>query len=176
MNIQHSSRNDCWYTPIDILARAFKVLGPIDLDPASDAFGNARVGARYFFTEEQDGLTTPWPENCGTVWLNPPGGKLRNRSKTELFWRRLVAHRDAGFLDHAIFMAFSLEAAQSTQRDGMGGIMRFPVCVPAKRIAFVSKEGAGNAPSHSNAIVYVPGRADKTEAFRANFSDLGVVR
>lgn len=174
MNIQHSSRSDEWYTPIAILTRAQCVLGSIDFDPASDAFGNARVGARYFFTKEQDGLKTPWLS--GTAWINPPGGKVKNRSNTELFWQRLMAHRDAGELTHAIFMAFSLEAAQTTQRDGKGGLLRFPHCAPAKRIAFDSKNKPGAiAPSHGNIIVYVPGSVDRTELFRDTFSDLGFV-
>lgn len=173
MNIQHSSRTDAWYTPLDILLRAQRVLGPIDLDPASDEFGNARVGARYFLTKELDGLKQPWVGR--TVWLNPPGSKTGNRSNTELFWQRLMAHRDAGELDHAIFMAFSLEAAQSTQRDGRGGILRFPACIPRKRIAFDSRTGPGPAPSHSNAIVYVPGTRDETALFQASFSELGFV-
>lgn len=174
MNIQHSSRTDMWYTPLEVITRAKRVLGPIDLDPASDEFGNARVGARYFITREMDGLLTPWVS--GTVFLNPPGGKQLNRSLMQLFWQRLMAFRDSGELKHAIFMAFSLEAAQSTQRDGQGGILRFPVCVPAKRLAFDSRLGPGKAPSHSNAIVYVPGRIDQSETFKRVFSDLGYVK
>lgn len=174
MNIQHSSRSDAWYTPLEVVTAAQRVLGPIDLDPASDEFGNARVGARYFLTKEMDGLNTPWIP--GTIFLNPPGGKVRNRSQMELFWRRLMAHRDEGQLTHAVFVAFSLEAAQSTQRDGQGGIMRFPLCVPSKRLAFDSRTGKGQAPSHSNAIVYVPGKLDRTAQFIAEFSWFGFVR
>lgn len=174
MNIQHSSRTDLWYSPLPIVVAAKEVLGPIDLDPASDAFGNARIGAKYFITREMDGLVTPWI--AGTVFLNPPGGKVGNRSLMQLFWQRLVEYREAGDLKHAIFFAFSLEALQSTQRDGQGGIGRFPLCIPERRVAFDSQTGPGNSPSHSNAIVYVPGSLDKTTLFAERFRPFGLVR
>ena len=175
MNIQHSSRTDEWYTPLDTILRARQALGGINFDPASSAVANARIGATYFYTKEIDALKTPWPANLGSVFLNPPGGKLRNRSLTELFWQRLLEHQDR--FDAAIFLAFSLEAAQSTQRDGKGGVMRFPFCIPRKRIAFDKPDGTpGPAPSHSNVIVYVPGRVNHTDKFVGAFNTLGMVR
>lgn len=174
MNIQHSSRTDLWYTPLPIVVAARDVLGPIDLDPASDEFGNARVGAARYLTREMDGLTTPWVGR--TVFCNPPGGKKGNKSNTALFWARLMAHREAVELDHAIFLAFSAEALQNTQGKGVPPIMAFPFCVPAQRLAFDSREGPGKDPSHSNVIVYVPGTVDRTETFRAVFAKFGAVR
>lgn len=173
MNIQHSSRSDEWFTPLPILVAAKKVLGPIELDPASNAIANARVGARYFFTKEMDGLSIDW--NCyGAIFCNPPGGKTKNRSNTELFWQKLIVTSD---FTHAIFLCFSLEAAQTTQRDGKGGVLRFPFCVPAKRLAFDASNGLpGPAPSHSNVIVYVPGTIDKRELFFSTFSEFGFGR
>lgn len=56
MNVQHSSRYDGWLTPLSIIDRVKTVLGPIDLDPASDAYANKRVGANRFFTEQDNGL------------------------------------------------------------------------------------------------------------------------
>lgn len=170
----HSSATALWFTPLDIVVRTKEVLGAIDLDPASDEFGNARIGAKYYFTKEMNGLSTAWIP--GTIWLNPPGGKVGNRSLMQLFWQRLMEHRDAGQLKHAIFMAFSLEAAQTTQRDGQGGILRFPFCVPARRLIFDSRAGPGKAPSHSNAIVYVPGSIDKTQDFFRVFRPVGMCR
>ncbi len=50
------------------------------------------------------------------------------------------------------------------------------MCVPAKRIRFVKPGGIkGPAPSHANAIVYIPGTEDKTELFVQTFSKLGVI-
>ncbi len=52
----------------------------------------------------------------------------------------------------------------------------FPCCIPKKRIAFETPEGKrGNAPTHSNVIVYVPCNINMTDTFVSAFSDLGWV-
>jgi hypothetical protein len=177
VSVQHSSRSDSWQTPPKILYLAREVLGHIQLDPASSVEANCAVGATRIFTEASDGLTSPWPTHPNTVFLNPPGGKIGNRSKAALFWKRLMDYREAGHLTHAIFLAFSVDALQTTQGKGCKPIAEFPFCVPAKRIAFVhSDDGAvKEAPSHSNMIVYVPGSVDRTEEFSRIFSSLGAV-
>ncbi len=175
MNIQHSSRSDEWYTPVSILDRVRAVLGPIDFDPASDAFGNSRVQALRYLTREDDGLISGWGAP-NTIFLNPPGGKCNNKSRAALFWGRLMAQRaDPGF-GHAIFMAFSLEQLQTTQASALS-IMDFPFAVPKRRIVFDQGDGRpGEAPSHSNVIAYVPGRVDVRGAFAEAFQTLGAVR
>ena len=176
MNVQHSSRSDSWRTPPDILDRARRVLGRIDLDPASDELANERVKADRIITREQDALVTPWGRSPVAVWLNPPGGKRRNRSMSLLFWRRLMQYRSEGTVAHAIFLAFSLESLQVTQQLPPGlRMLDYPFCVPARRIAFDHPDEIKRAPSHSNAVVYVPGLMDEREAFRAAFESLGAV-
>lgn len=165
MNIQHSSRDDTWQTPLDILDRVRKVLGYIDLDPASSAEANVNVQARRFFTKEDDALTQTW--DADTIFLNPPGGKIGNRSKTALFWDKLL---DSNFTQ-AIFLAFSLEALQTTQ-SSKHSIGEYPFCVPKKRIRFMRGDSVGPAPSHSNVIVYI---GFKPARFARVFSDLGVI-
>lgn len=175
MNIQHSSRSDSWRTPPNVIQLVRDTLGRIDLDPASDLEANKYVGARMFLSEQDNGLTTPWPSDC-MVFLNPPGGKIGNKSKTALFWEKLMQYRDAGHLKHAVFLAFSIEALQSTQNKSCKPIAEFPFCVPSKRIAFVAADGSDkNAPSHSNMIVYVPGCIDRTDHFYDTFKSLGNV-
>lgn len=173
MNILHSSRTDVWFTPLDILVLAKQVLGPIGLDPASQAEANLRVGAQHYFTEEMDGLVQDW-NGYGALFINAPGGKRKGRSVTELFWSKLMATDD---FDHAIFLAFSLEAIKTTQRDGNGGCGRFPFCAPRQRIDFDNVYGQPQgSPSHSNMIVYIPGKLDHTEQFLETFAPIGLVR
>jgi hypothetical protein len=173
VNIQHSSRTDRWFTPPHVLDLARQVLGPIDLDPTSEPAANELVGAKRFITAESDALVTPWDCANESVWLNPPGGKRGNKSLVVLFWERLLSYR--GEFSHAIFMAFSAEALQTTQRCALSA-GSFPVCIPRKRLRFVSASGVpGLAPSHSNAIVYVPGRVNRSAEFAAVFSSLGNV-
>lgn len=175
-NAQHSSVSNEWGTPPEIAALVREVLGIIDLAPTSSAHFNRTVGATRFLSAADDALLPrPWSDHPVSVYMNPPGGKLKNRSVAGLFWERLMLEVDRGLVTHAIFMAFSLEQLQTTQRRGGPSLLDFPFCVPAKRIRFVS-EGAQKAPTHANAIVYVPGTINKTERFIDSFFPLGRVR
>jgi len=171
--VQHSSNSNAWGTPIDIIERARVVLGGIDLDPASDVEFNHNVKALYFITKEENGLGKPWPSEC-SVFLNPPGGKTGRHSNMVLFWERLMYYR--WLIKHAIFVAFSLEALQTTQQCS-SPMAQFAMCFPKKRLQFIDEHGVkGAAPSHGNVIVYVPGMLDRTIEFHQHFSDVGYVR
>ncbi len=174
MNIQHSSRTDQWFTPQWIVDKVRLVLGDIDLDPASSPLANERIKAKQIITEAKDGLTTEWP--AGSLFCNPPGGKIGNKSKTGLFWAKLMKHRDAGKLSHGIFLCFSAEALQTTQGKDCPPVGAFIVCIPKKRVAFDTADGLpGDAPSHSNCIVYVPGNANYQHLFHSTFKDVGSI-
>ena len=72
---QHVNQNSGeveWYTPPWLLERVKRVLGTIDLDPASCSTANLNVGASRFYTADDDGLSRLWD---GTVWMNHPYGK-----------------------------------------------------------------------------------------------------
>lgn len=64
------NQNDRWGTPKDIIdQRVRKVLGNIDLDPASEPVFQINVEADKYYTEADNGLLYPWH---GRVWCNPP--------------------------------------------------------------------------------------------------------
>jgi len=48
-----------------------KVMGSIDLDPASNEGAQKNVMASTFYTEKENGLNYEWH---GNIWLNPPYG------------------------------------------------------------------------------------------------------
>ena len=64
---------DGWYTPPRYVEAARRVLGGIDLDPASSDEAQATVRAGTYYTVDDDGLARPWPSGA-RVWMNPPYG------------------------------------------------------------------------------------------------------
>lgn len=173
INVFHSSATDSWGTPSEYIEAARRVLGGIDLDPASSAEWNETVKATFFFDEEDNGLEQEW---FGNVFLNPPGGKVRNESLSGLFWRKLIHEREAERFRHAIVVAFNLNALQQTQAGFSPSMCFFPFCVPAARVKYRDGlTGEAAAPPHASAFVYVPGTVDVWAKFRYEFSRFGAV-
>lgn len=65
-------------TPDIIIEFSRKVMGSIDLDPASNEKWNSRVKASTYFTREDNGLIQNW---YGNVFLNHPFGKREKKCK-----------------------------------------------------------------------------------------------
>jgi hypothetical protein len=174
-NIQHSSLTANWFTPFYLVKKVHQVIGIPDLDPASCEKANQAIKAKRIFTKKDNALNQNWQQSTPiSIYLNPPGGKQSNKSLASLFWQKLVNLRDAQMLEEAIFLGFSIEHLAVTQSCSMS-ICDFPICIPKKRIKFVSPEGNFSSPTHSNVIAYVPGILDNTSTFKQVFSDLGKV-
>lgn len=176
MKILHSSRSDEWYTPLHIIELSRDVLGTIDLDPASCEFANKTVRAKKYFDIVSNGLESSWGSVPTNIFINPPSGKSKdsNISLMKRFWEKLLDHKQSGLLEQAIFIGFSLEQLQTTQ-SCVQSIGEFPICIPAKRVRFVSPAGNFNSPTHGQVIAYVPGLQNNTSKFYNVFSELGVV-
>ncbi len=58
-----------WYTPPEYIELSRKVMGDIDLDPASSAYANQHVKAAEYYDVSSNGLDQSWE---GRVFLNPP--------------------------------------------------------------------------------------------------------
>lgn len=153
-----------------------QIIPIIDLDPASSISANKVVKAKTIITKELDSLSVSWAHLPVSIYLNPPSGRTGNKSNVKLFWDKLMAFRDSGLLEHAIFMGFSLEHLQVTQGgESKLSICDFPIVIPSKRIKFVSPSGQFNAPTHSNVIAYVPGLTNNTSLFKEVFSQIGAI-
>jgi hypothetical protein len=174
-NIQHSSCTDQWFTPKWLIDKVRQVIPQIDLDPASCDLANQIVKATKYLTETDDALQLPnWSNVPVSVFCNSPTGKyIGNISKSKLFWEKLLQHKHRNLLKEAIFLGFSLEQLQTTQNCVNGAIGDYPICVPSKRVKFVSPKGVFNSPTHSNVIVYIPGVEDNTELFYQIFKNVG---
>lgn len=156
---------DEWMTPSDIVERARKVLGVIDLDPMSSAKANETVKADRFYTQEDEAtdIDRTW---AGNVFLNPPFSKGKcARAIKKLIGSYILEYINSAVVvvnnatDTAWFRTLVSEAAA--------------VCFP-KRIAFISPVTGlpvkGNR--HAQAIVYL---GENVDGFFDAFSGLGPV-
>jgi ParB family chromosome partitioning protein len=155
-----STENE-WYTPARYVEAGRRVLGGIDLDPASSPRANETVKAARFFTAEDDGLAQHW---SGRVWLNPPYGRLAGA-----FARKLVDHYAAGDVEAAVLLV----NAHCTDTDWFAPLWDRVLCFTDHRIDFDSagREKA-NASTHGSVFAYF-GREEMR--FRDEFSPFGPV-
>jgi phage N-6-adenine-methyltransferase len=156
-----SSNSNEWYTPARYVEAARRVLGNIDLDPASCAAANATVGAARYLTEEEDGLAHPW---AGRVWMNPPYGRLVGE-----FVAKLVDEYTAGNVTAAVALLNANSVGTSWFERLWDGVL----CFTRGRINFENGEGhAANSPTHGTAFVYF---GPHPERFAGGFSRFGVI-
>lgn len=193
---RHSSETAEHYTPAQFVSAARKAMGGwIDLDPASCELANRTVEATAIYTapividgkeEWPGGFVQEWR---GRVFLNPPGGRCDERgrrvekggqSSAKAWWFKLAREFRDGRVTQAVFLGFSLELLQVTQTkppDGLPPCAAFPLCVPARRIAYMTPKNRelfrGASPPHASFFAYL---GPSAEAFRDAFRHFGVVR
>lgn len=174
--VQHSSKSQEHYTPQFILNAVYKTLGFIGLDPASCELANQRVRAKHYFTKEEDGLNKEW---FGSVFCNPPGGKVGNKSLNKLFWYKLVDEWLSGRVKEAVFLAYSIELLQTSQfnPDTRYHAGSYSLCIPKKRIAYIDQFGnEQKSPTHAGVVIYVPNKENYKKSiqnFQKQFDEIG---
>jgi len=162
-HVSHNSGNAEWYTPPAYLEAARRVLGAIDLDPASSAVANQFVQAGRFYTADDDGLSKEWR---GRVWLNPPySSKLIG-----LFVDKLIGSKE---VEAAIALVNNAtETAWFRKLIDAASVVAFTT----GRIKYLNSEGRpANMPLQGQAIVLVGGAGRLDERFITEFSRFGWV-
>ena len=194
MNVQHQSATNEAYSPPEVTTAGTLTMGSIDLDPFTCKLANKVVQAKRYF--HANALEKPWCNLDGSpssVFCNPPGGTLDRHtllpsirpdgkpgpgySSAAVAWAYLVNEYLTGNVREAVFVCFSLNTFQNSQK--IPGCRfppyLFPFCIPSSRLRFWCKArpiGKGQ-PSQPNALIYI---GENIEAFQKHFASIGVVR
>lgn len=162
-HVSNNSGNNEWYTPPEYIEAARAVMGEIDTDPASSDIANETVGARLYFTENDNGLAQEWR---GRVWMNPPYAQPDIGD----FCNKLAYELGAGRVYEAITLTNN---ATETAWFRTLSSRCAAICFPAGRIKFLDDAGnASGAPLQGQAVMYFGERVDE---FVSEFSSFGQV-
>jgi ParB family chromosome partitioning protein len=156
---QGTGQNE-WYTPSPIIDMARKVLGVIDLDPASSARAQANVQALQHFTQEDDGLMRMWH---GNVWLNPPYAQ----PYIEQFADKMLLEVAVERVTSAIMLTHNYTDTAWFQKLAASSDA---ICFPKGRIRFEAPDGTLAAPTQGQAFFYF---GKDATAFVEVFASLG---
>lgn len=161
-HVANNSGNNEWYTPKEYIEAARRVLGEIDLDPASSDEANTVVQALNYYTIEDDGLAQAWR---GRVWMNPPYASDLIGKFTE----RLAHHYQHRDVEAAIVL---VNNATETRWFQSLAEHATAICFPLKRVTFWSPNGSTGAPLQGQAILYL---GSHTNDFIEQFWDFGLL-
>lgn len=175
-----------YYTPVEIIEAARRVMGVFDLDPASSAQANKIVKAIQFFTEADDGLKWNWH---GRVWMNHPfhagwsacdencqrktcekrGYVYRDIPSNQDWVNKIEAEYALGRIIEACCITFA-----STSEKWFQPLLKHPQCFLHPRTNYLLPDGSTlKGVSKGSVVTYYGNDVDR---FAAEFSSLGVVK
>lgn len=162
MNNHSNNMNDEWYTPPEFVESARRVMGGIDLDPASNEKANGWIGATEFFSLENSAFLNEWN---GRVWMNPPYSRI-----IKDFVNKLVDEYAADKVSEAIVVTNNGTDTQWFQR--LAGASS-AICMVKGRIGFQNIDGVRINNNNKGQIFTYLG--DNPEAFKLEFEQYGLV-
>jgi len=163
VHVSYNSGESEWYTPKKYIKLARKVMGGIDLDPASSEEANKIINAKKYFTKENDGLTKKW---FGNVWLNPPYAQPLINKFSKAVTEKVVLKE----INQAIVLVNNATETKWGQRLLKNCSM---VCFIGGRVKFIDKEGKSTgAPLQGQMILYF---GKNTKKFQEIFKEIGVI-
>jgi len=128
-SVLFSSEMNEWFTPSVYAEAARKVMGSIELDPASCEEANKVIGAARYYTAEQNGLLQDWL--CSSMWVNPPYGVTNNKSNQGIWAKRLIEEYRRGVVKQAVLL---VNAKTDTRWFEM--LWQFAICFTRGRINY----------------------------------------
>lgn len=157
------SDNNEWYTPAIYIDAARKLMGSIDMDPASCEYANQLIKATNIYTIETDGLSHNWN---GNIWLNPPYGRDSDNTPNQKLWSEYLTNQyKAGNISQAVLLVNAV-----TDRSWFQPLWDYPICFVEKRIKFHDDNMTPGQPTHGNVFVYF---GDNVTGFIAHFKSFG---
>ena len=155
------TEGDDWCTPIEYVDAVREVLGTIDLDPATNEYGQSIIGASKFYTKQDDGLAHEWH---GRVFLNPP----YSVPMIDKFVSKLLAEYMTGNVTEAIVLTNN-----STETQWFQGLLSVcqVVCFPSRRLKFWKNGNEVFATRQGQAFFYF----GASEKFAKVFAAFGTV-
>lgn len=129
-----------WWTPKKYIDAVHKVMGDIDLDPASCEEANKTVMAKQFYSPRNDGLSKEWE---GRVFLNPPYG-----DEGPPFIEKL--YNSLGRVTEAIILVNS----RGTDAEWFQPLFDGVVCFTDHRIDFNSPNEKETGSTHGSCFIY----------------------
>jgi phage N-6-adenine-methyltransferase len=144
-HVSFNSGNNEWYTPVEYIEAARRVMGAIELDPASSDIANQTVKAEIYYTVEDDGLSQHWQ---GRTWMNPPYAS----DLIGCFATKLVEHVENGDIPEAIILVNN-----ATETAWFQDIISVAssVVFPRGRVRFWKPDGETGAPLQGQALIYI---------------------
>lgn len=164
-HVKNNSGNKEWYTPPEIVKRVRKVLGEIDLDPASSYKANQIVMAKLFFTMDNpsEAFDMPW---YGRVFMNPPYGQPDIARFTDKFLEELgVGHIRKG-------ITLTNNATETKWFQKLAGECT-AICLPKRRIKYYNEDlQPAHSPLQGQVLMFFK---PTIEEVRLAFRDVGSI-
>jgi len=157
-HVSNNSGNYEWFTPLQYIESARKVMGGIDLDPASSKWGNEIIKAERYFDKRMNGLNQKWE---GNIWMNPPYGHpsifdFISKLETEKYNQAIV------LVNNATETRWAQKLIELSNA----------ICFHTGRIRYMNNKGQiVNTPLQGQMIAYI---GDKHELFMSQFKQYGI--
>jgi phage N-6-adenine-methyltransferase len=160
-HVANNTGDNEWYSPQHIVDAARRVMGQIELDPASSEEANSVVLADKIYTATDSGLNKKWE---GNVFLNPP----YESALIGKFIDKLVESIEAKDVQEAVVLVNN--ATETKWFQLIATVSNF-ICFPAGRVKFWHPRKE-STPLQGQAILYY---GKNQEGFCEEFSPIGIV-
>ena len=156
--------DDEWWTPEWLIEASRRVLGTIDLDPASSAEANKRVCAESLYSREDNGLERTW---CGRIFLNPPSRRGDPTARPHLWARAMDQKYKSREIDSGILIVKSVLGYKWYEKL----YTTYPVCHLRERPEFVRPDGSIVGRAKKGVSVFYMGK--RVDRFQRIFMQYG---